>query len=305
MTSTGEDFASATMMRLVAAGLAAQGIGVPVAAPVGAHVPRGKKRDLLHRVLQEHGAKTILAISDAAPNMPPEPVVLALRKARDVPDLLGRWARLETFSHGRHRVVTDQTGPGTFELRHIAKDGRSRPSSAESLLVFGLLTRLCESLGAEPVLLEDQDGHVWRKDGAWFAPAFHDVIQNVVLTARSSPRPDMPPENPTQDSHALRQTIADDPVRRWTLKSLARHAGMSQRTLQRRLAQQSTSFSQVLSEVRLQVAADHLCATDGPGLAEIGFLAGYADQAHFARSFRHGVGTTPKRYRAAFQDRPA
>jgi transcriptional regulator GlxA family with amidase domain len=35
-------------------------------------------------------------------------------------------------------------------------------------------------------------------------------------------------------------------------------------------------------------------------LAEIGFLAGFSDQAHFARIFHRNVGTTPSRYRAEF-----
>ena len=39
---------------------------------------------------------------------------------------------------------------------------------------------------------------------------------------------------------------------------------------------------------------------NGPGLAEIGFIAGFADQAHFARTFSRAVGTTPSGYRADF-----
>lgn len=299
MTTADDDFASAAMMRLVVAGLSAQGIAPPVPAPAGAHVPRGRKSDLLGQVLREHGARAILAISDAAPTLPPEPVVLALRKATTVPDLLHRWARLETFSHGRHRIETVRIGADRFALRHVARDGGRPPSFAESLVVFGLITQLCEQLGAESVTLEDANGHVWRQDGAWSSPG--EAAHSVTLSARSPDRPDAEAGDARQDTDSLRQAVVDDPLKRWTLKSLALHAATSERTLQRRLASQSTSFSQILAEARLQVAADYLCAPDGPGLAEIGFLAGYADQAHFARAFRRGVGTTPKGYRAAFR----
>jgi AraC-like DNA-binding protein len=35
-------------------------------------------------------------------------------------------------------------------------------------------------------------------------------------------------------------------------------------------------------------------------IAELGFLSGYADQAHFTRELQRRVGMTPARYRAAF-----
>jgi len=60
------------------------------------------------------------------------------------------------------------------------------------------------------------------------------------------------------------------------------------------------SFSRLVSEARLQVAASHLCDGNGPGLAEIAFLAGFSDQAHFARTFSRAVGVTPSSYRANF-----
>ena len=40
-------------------------------------------------------------------------------------------------------------------------------------------------------------------------------------------------------------------------------------------------------------------------LAEVGFLCGYADQAHFTREFRRRVGLPPERYRRAFASGPS
>ena len=46
-----DDFASAAMMRLVAAGLARQGIAAGLRAPGGAHVPRPDKQAALAAIM--------------------------------------------------------------------------------------------------------------------------------------------------------------------------------------------------------------------------------------------------------------
>ena len=74
--------------------------------------------------------------------------------------------------------------------------------------------------------------------------------------------------------------------------------GLSLRTLQRRLADAGTSYRSLLGEVRVRRAAVYL-ARPGTTLAEIGFLCGFADQAHFTREFTRRAGLPPARYRGA------
>ena len=297
-----QDFASATMMRLVAAGLARQGISVPLPPVSGARVPISQKRDVLAAVMSAHGPLAILSIADAARHMPPEPVVQALIRARDTDDLFDRWRRLERFSHGRNTVETRRIANGSFRLIHRARDDSPPPSHAESLLVLGLLTILVEMIGSADVSLFTGTGVVWRQDGMWHAPSVSDAIGSVVLSARQLPETTCRVDDDAGESQivSLRQNLVADPTRRWTLADLAAEAGASPRTLQRRLARESVSFSQLVSEARLEVAASFLCDGGGPGLAEIGFLAGFSDQAHFARMFNRAVGTTPGAYRADF-----
>ena len=88
--------------------------------------------------------------------------------------------------------------------------------------------------------------------------------------------------------------------RRWAVASLAAETGTAPRTLQRHLTEGSTSFSRLVTDARIEVAATHLCEANGPALGEIAFIAGFADQAHFARTFSRTVGTTPSSYRADF-----
>lgn len=297
----GQDFASAAMMRLVAVGLARQGIALRDPPPAGAHVPLLGKREALAAILAEHGPVAVLSIADAARHMQPEPVVQALLAARDTGDLLERWHRLERFSHGRHTVKTHNMGGGTFRLVHHTRDGGPSPTFGESLLVMGVLAILAEIIGSADVTLATETGEIWRERGVWHAPRRADAMGSMVMSAPVRPMPR--PGNGAVGADAvggLRQRLAADPVRRWTLANLATETATSPRTLQRRLAREAVTFSRLVSEARLQVAASYLCDADGPGLAEIGFLAGFSDQAHFARTFRRNVGTTPRSYRAEF-----
>lgn len=298
----GQDFASATMMRLIAAGLAAQGISVTLPPVSGAHVPISQKRDVLDAIMTAHGPLAILSIADAARHMPPEPVVQALTRAHDMDDLFDRWHRLERFSHGRNTVEIRRLDTGTFQLTHRAREAGPPPSCAESLLVLGLLTILAEMTGRAEVSLTSAAGDVWRSNGGWHKPAEASNICSVILTTSPVPKPaNLHETRLVHDPVAgLRQRLVADPVRRWTVAGLAAEAGASPRTLQRRLTRRSISFSRLVSEARVQVAATHLCDANGPGLAEIGFLAGFSDQAHFARTFSRAVGTTPAMYRADF-----
>lgn len=298
----GQDFASAAMMRLVATGLARQGISIPVPTSPTAHVSLGDKRAVLSVILARHGPLAILSIADAACAMAPEPVVQALTNARDIPDLMDRWHRLERFSHGRHTVEIEQLSPNCFRLTHRAHDHGPPPSMAESLLVLGLLTILTEMTGSTDVTMKTDAGAVWRSESKWHDPGMTQGVGSVVLTAASASRTvEVHGNSPETDLVTrLRGHLVADPVRRWTVASLAAETGAAPRTLQRRLTEGSASFSRLVTDARIEVAATHLCKTNGPALAEIAFIAGFADQAHFARTFSRTVGTTPSSYRADF-----
>ena len=299
----GDDFASAAMMRLVAAGLARQGILIPMPTASNAHVPLLQKRDVLSDALTNHGPLAILSIADVARFMTPEPVVQALTLSRDIPDMLDRWHRLERFSHGRHTVETQQIGTDSFRLTHRAKDDGRQPSVAESLLVLGLLTILAEMIGSTDVSLATVTGDIWRSNGRWHGLGVPQNIGGVILTTVAVPKTlQIHDASLIPDPVArLRERLVVDPVRRWTVANLAAETGASPRTLQRRLTERSVSFSRLVAEARVEVAATYLCKANGPALAEIAFIAGFADQAHFARTFSRAVGTTPSGFRADFR----
>jgi AraC-like DNA-binding protein len=78
--------------------------------------------------------------------------------------------------------------------------------------------------------------------------------------------------------------------------TLARHLGLGERTLQRRLRDEGTTFAALVDDVRLQLARMYL---QDPALAifEIAFLLGYSEPSAFQRAFRRWTGTSPGEHR--------
>lgn len=295
------DFASAAIMRLIALGLRTQQISLPVPKTQGAHVPRSHKHDLLGTVLAEHGIQAILRIADCAPLMPFEPVVRALRQAVGAKDLLDRWMRMERFSHGRHFVLQSRLEPSVYRLEHRARNDGPGPSRAESLLVLALIAILIE-LSGDDVVLMTEDGTVIRSGRNW--QAFDDNLNlRTVLVEVQSASMSSTYVQPRSSGHLIddvQRLVADDPCRRWSVDRLAELLATSKRSLQRRLEERQTSFSDVVLEVRLELAAEQLCQDSEISLAQIGFLNGFSDQPHFTRLFSRKVGVTPGVYRDCF-----
>ncbi|MNT71491.1 HTH-type transcriptional regulator VirS [compost metagenome] len=78
---------------------------------------------------------------------------------------------------------------------------------------------------------------------------------------------------------------------------MARELGVSERTLQRRLGGEGTSFQLLLTAVR-RARARELLADPTLDIDEVAFLLGYADQNSFFRAFRLWEGETPSSWRA-------
>ena len=81
-----------------------------------------------------------------------------------------------------------------------------------------------------------------------------------------------------------------------SLAALAQAHHTSPRSLQRRLAEQGTSFQQLLDNTRQHLAEGHL--RDAKlDLAEIALLLGYSEQSAFTRAFRAWTGLAPAQWR--------
>ena len=297
-----DDFASAVMMRLIALGMEKQGLRYPAEVARGAHVARNAKSTALNDLAARYGPVTILRLADAVFDMPPEPVAVALKQAVGIDDFLQRWRRVETFSHARNRLLVEPMEPDGYSLQHVSRVASSTPTLAESLLVIAVVTVLAELAGNQALRLETDRGQCLREQGQWcrletldWAGRFH-----LFQTSHQTCEGPVPDANHADLVEKAKNIIARDLVRRWSVQALSEVMGTSKRTLQRRLAEKGVSASRLIMDARLEAAASLLCQRHGPGLGAIGFLTGFADQAHFSRSFNEHVGIPPQDYRKRF-----
>ena len=82
-------------------------------------------------------------------------------------------------------------------------------------------------------------------------------------------------------------------------ESVARHLGMSRRTLGRRLRGLDTSFGELRDIVIGRVAKESL-ATTNVSITELAQQLGYADSSAFIHSFRRLAGCSPGAYRSSY-----
>jgi len=118
-----------------------------------------------------------------------------------------------------------------------------------------------------------------------------------------------------QQAEALLRDVAAMPadVTRWrtsllpliregrpSLKALSAAHHMSERTLQRHLAQAGLSFQALLDRSRQHLAEAYL-RDPRLELAEIALLLGYSEQSAFQRAFKQWTGQTPRQWRLALR----
>ena len=77
---------------------------------------------------------------------------------------------------------------------------------------------------------------------------------------------------------------------------IAAMLGMSERTLQRRLTAEGTSFQLLLDDTRRELAR-HYLGQRNVSLADIAYLLGFNNQSSFFRASRRWFGSSPRHYR--------
>jgi AraC-like DNA-binding protein len=314
------------MLRVLQQGMQLHGLNprLPMQPQGGdfARVGIDLKRLLLGSALQQGGWAVLPQLGQGLHRLSHEPTHAALAAARDAEDLLQRWQRLERYIHSSHRMVYARAGTQALHLTHQAKPGLADPQPAESLVVLGVLAALLEAIGAVGV-------EVWMAGVQVYPSAAPEALGQLVqqqatgtwemrwqgIAGTAAEAPPSKPRAPLEGLPLMRvgawpalaqqasALFLRDLMSTPDLAQTAAALSVAPRTLQRHLAEAGLGFSALLAQSRVLASSRHLLHSEAP-LAEVGFLCGFSDQAHFTRAFKRQVGLTPARYRTEFADQP-
>ena len=82
---------------------------------------------------------------------------------------------------------------------------------------------------------------------------------------------------------------------------IAVELNVSLRTLQRKLREEKTSYSQIYKSIRQEMAGEYIQDSQ-MSMTEIAYLLGFSEQANFTRAFRRWYGTSPSAARENLQN---
>ena len=277
-------------------------------------VPLEPYRALLADVLEQFGGGPILeagaTLRDAS-----HPLLFVLLNSDRPEVLIQKEERLARFIHSRHRVRIVASEPDVLVLEHVSSGG-SPPEPTENLASCGQHVAMLEMIGVDgltlrfprsssPETLAWAGGAVGSVPGSggfelwdfrWrsFTPArtpmagLDELLLDQSRLAELEERPGI--------AAAVERIVREDLERRWTLQDVSGRLFLSKRTLQRRLSEADSTFSDLV--VRIRVAeARRLLGDSDLNITAVGYVCGFADSAHFNHSFKRIAGETPGSWR--------
>jgi AraC-like DNA-binding protein len=118
----------------------------------------------------------------------------------------------------------------------------------------------------------------------------HRVAELVAAVAMAGFQP--PLERPRRLGERIRLLLSAQPAHEWRAEDVASRLALSEATLRRRLAEETTGFRDILEEVRLVHGLALVQGTDKP-LKQVAVECGYASPSRFTARFRERFGTLP------------
>ena len=318
-----KQFASSAMMRALAQGMRDLGLHppepLPRSAAASATVDLDLKRALVKSAVEQGGLACLPLLGRGLHRHTHDPTHRTLASARDPADLFRRWTQLERYVHSHHRLKVIGCTADSATTQHVARNRGAAPSAAEDLVVLGVLAALLEAIGATDVEARVGEQQAYPlADAIGLAPAARrsetglwtwqwkfDVdhrhrTREVTLLDAGPPINQLVAAQPWPDiakkAFVLIASHLTTPLR---VDAVAHNLHTSPRSLQRVLQREGLTCEGLLAEARCRSAAWWLLQTEA-SIAEIGFLAGYADQSHFTRDYKARSGLTPGLYRSEF-----
>lgn len=124
-------------------------------------------------------------------------------------------------------------------------------------------------------------------------PSANAAIRKLAVHYLTSRHTDPETRFATTVRHALVERLG---VTGPAIGNIARLFAMHPRTLQRRLAEESTTYEEILDDVRRDLAIRHIITTDLP-LSQVAVMTGFASQSALSHAVRRWRGATPRELR--------
>ncbi|MCR8842327.1 AraC family transcriptional regulator [Paenibacillus sp. SC116] len=250
------------------------------------------------------------------------PTVLATYHARDYRDALNRMARYKQLCPPERLQITEEGESCTIELEWMRSGQSGPPVLVGTTLAFLLeLGRrgTGQPLTARSVEFSQSMGDVKALEAFFGCPIRMGATSNrLTLHRRDLNRTFISYNQELLEilTPVLDQTLdaqrgsSISAMVKWILKrgqtgerlyirTVANELGMSDRTLQRRLTEEGTTFKQLITQARHEQAREYL-ANPKLDIKEVAFLVGYEDQNSFYRAFRLWEGDSPSNWRAEY-----
>jgi AraC-like DNA-binding protein len=235
---------------------------------------------------------------------------------RDVFERLVRYFRLVSDA----AVIRLEDRGESYRFAVLETYGAPADEGVDAL--FACAVRLCRMLSDRqfaPLLVElrrptPADPTPFSK--CFRAPLAFGAAQNALTIDKRVCEQRLPGANPeaarvndevvAQALHRMQRSSCADRVRVLLVERLpsgepsqreiARAVASSTRALQRRLAAEGTTYTQLVDETRRELALAYMSDTRY-SLGEIAYLLGFSGGNNFARAFRRWTGKTPSEYR--------
>lgn len=271
--------------------------------------------------LIDNTAKGIIKLATSFETDHFPPTVLATYHARDYRDALKRMARYKQLCPPESLHITVEGEHCTLEIKTLHSEQPGLPLLIGITLAFLLelgrrgtgqpLTAKCVEFSTHSIgdlqILEDYFGCQIQMGANCNRLTIHRtdldrpfVSYNAELLEILTPVLEQS-LNEHPRSSSITETVKWIMKRNLTggrpeIQTIARELGISDRTLQRRLTEEGTSFKHLLVKVRHEQAREYL-ADPSLDIKEVAFLIGYEDQSSFYRAFHLWEGATPLKWR--------
>jgi len=309
-----------------AAMLAEAGIDVKALEAPGARVGTEKLCLLWEIAVQRSGNPAISLAQHHRPRPKSFDVVgytmMSCANLRDALERLSRYLRILSDA----LTLTRSEGGGVYRLTFEMSGGRREVPRQRMEYILVTLVNFCRWIAGRDVnprsvaIPYPAPKDVTPYRDAFCCPVgFDAAVASLAFSSEDVGEP-LPTSNPAladlherfageylehfdrdQTSYRVRELIVrrlpDGEPRR---DQIARQLGMSERTLQRRLEEERSSFAVVIDETRRELAEQYLSRLK-LSLGEAAYLLGFADQSSFFRACKRWFGVPPGQYRRRLQ----